>query len=141
MKCHHDKELNPADYQPEADADNYYNQFDDSVLSETVTESVSDAEGNTISQTSTTTRGKNKSQTVTTYESDDFGRTVKEDSLTKTYRNGKWLNGYETEILSTYDDNGNVCQAETKSRKEGESEWQSKVVKTRHWYRVSLQNY
>ena len=70
-------------------ADNYYNQFDDSVLSETVTESVSDAEGNTLSQTSTTTRGNNKSRTVTTYESDDFGRTVKEDSLTKTYQNGK----------------------------------------------------
>ena len=57
--------MNPADYQPEADADNYYNQFDDSVLSETVTESVSDAEGNTIFQTGTTTCGKNKARTVT----------------------------------------------------------------------------
>ncbi len=123
------KELNPSAYQSEADADNYYNQFDDSVLSETVTESISDAEGNTLSQTSTITRGKNKSQTVTTYESDDFGRTVKENSITKNYKNNEWLTGYETETLSTYDDNGNVCQTETKSRKEGESQWQSKVVK------------
>ena len=124
------KALNPADYQPEADADNYYDQFNDALLSETITETVTDAEGNTLSQKTTTIRGKNRSESTTTYETDDFGRTTKEDTITKNYQGGKWLPGYETQTLSTYDDNGNVSRTETKSRKEGETEWQSQTVKT-----------
>ena len=124
------KTLNPAKYQPEADADKYYDQFNDAVLGETITENVTDAEGNILSQKTTTLRGKNKLVSTTTYESDDFGRTVKEDTITKRYQGGKWLPFYETQVLSAYDDNGNVCQTETKSRKEGETEWQSQIVKT-----------
>ena len=124
------KMLNPAKYQPEADADNYYDQFNDAVLSETITETVTDAEGNTLSQKTTTIRGKNRSESTTTYETDDFGRTTKEDTVTKNYQDGKWLPAYETQTLSTYDENGNVSQTETKSRKEGESDWQSQTVKT-----------
>ena len=45
-------------------------------------------------------------------------------------QDGKWLPAYETQTLSTYDDNGNVSQTEKKSRKEGETEWQSQTVKT-----------
>ncbi len=85
------KALNPADYQPEADADNYYDQFNDALLSETITETVTDAEGNTLSQKTTTIRGKNRSESTTTYETDDFGRTTKEDTITKNYQGGKWL--------------------------------------------------
>ncbi len=124
------KELNPIEYQPEADAENYYDQFNDAVLSETITETVTDAEGSTLSQTSTTIRGENRLETVTTYESDGFGRTVKKVTVTKKYQDGKWLPAYETQTLSTYDDNGNVSQTETKSRKEGEDEWKSRTVKT-----------
>lgn len=36
----------------------------------------------------------------------------------------------EAQTLSTYDDNGNVSRTETKSRKEGETKWQSQTVKT-----------
>lgn len=43
---------------------------------------------------------------------------------------GKWLPSYETQTLSTCDDNGNVSQTETKSRREGDTEWQSQTVKT-----------
>lgn len=124
------KELNPIEYQPEADAENYYDQFNDAVLSETITETVTDTEGSTLSQTSTTIRGENRLETVTTYESDDFGRTVKKVTVTKKYQGGKWLPAYETQTLSTYDNDGNVSQTETKSRKEGESDWQSRTVKT-----------
>ena len=124
------KTLNPANYQPEADAENYYDQFNDAVLSENITKTVTDAGGNTLSQTSTAIRGGNKIETVTTYESDDFGRTTKESTVTRKQQDGKWLPAYETQTLSTYDDNGNVSQTETKSRKEGETEWQSQTVRT-----------
>ena len=117
------KELNPSSYQSDVDTEDYYDQFNDAVLSETTTENVTDAEGNALSQKTTTIRGKNRSESTTTYETDDFGRTTKEDTVTKNYQDGRWLPAYETQTLSTYDENGNVSQTEAKSRKEGETEW------------------
>ena len=124
------KTLNPAKYQPEADAEGYYDQFNGAVLSETITQTVTDAGGNTVSQTSTAIRGKNRIETATTYETDDFGRTTKETTVTRKQQDGKWLPAYETQTLSTYDENGNISQTETKSRKEGETEWKTQTVKT-----------
>ena len=123
------KELNPLVYQSEVDTDNYYDQFNDAVLSENITETVSDAEGNILSKTSTTIRGKNRSEVIATYETDDFGRNVKENTVTKKYQDGKWLPSYEEEVLLVYDENGNVSQTETKSRKEGDTDWQSRITK------------
>ena len=123
------KTLNPAKYQPQADAEGYYGQFNEAVLSETITKTVTNAEGNTVSQTSTDIRGENRMETVTAYETDDFGRTIKETTVTRKQQHGKWLPAYETQTLSTYDENGNVSQTETKSRKEGEPEWQTRTVK------------
>ncbi len=124
------KTLNPAKYQPEADAGGYYDQFNGAVLSETITKTVTDAEGNTISQISTEIRGENRMETVTVYETDDFGRTTKETTVTRKQQHGKWLPAYETQTLSTYDENGNVSQTETKSHKESETEWKTQTVKT-----------
>ena len=124
------KELNPSAYQPEMDADNYYDQFNGAVLSESITKTVTDAEGNVLSETSTTIRGKNRSEMAATYETDDFGRNVKENTATKKQQDGKWLPSYEEEVLLSYDENGNVSQTETKSRKEGETDWQSQITKT-----------
>ena len=124
------KTLNPAKYQPRADAEGYYDQFNDVVLSENITKTVTDAEGITLSETSIDIRGESMIEVVTTYESDDFGRTTKENTITRKQQDGKWLPAYETQTLSTYDDNGNVSQTETKSRKEGETEWQTQTVKT-----------
>ena len=73
----YEKEINPSSYTEEVDPANFYDQFNDSVLSETITKTVTDAEGNNLSQTTSYLRGKNKTETVTTYENDDFGRTVK----------------------------------------------------------------
>lgn len=119
------KELNPSAYQPEVDTDNYYDQFNDAMLSENITQTVTDAEGNILTETSTTIRGKNRSEVTSLYETDDFGRNVKENTVTKKYQDGKWLPSYEEEVYLTYDENGNVSQTETKNRKEGEADWQT----------------
>ena len=125
----YEKEINPSSYTEEVDPANYYDQFNDSVLSETITKTVTDAEGNNLSQTTSYLRGKNKTETVTTYENDDFGRTVKENTIQKKYQDGRWLPSYETEVSYTYDENGNVTETETKSRKEGETDWQTQKTK------------
>ena len=125
----YEKEINPSSYTEEVDPANFYDQFNDSVLSETITKTVTDAEGNNLSQTTSYLRGKNKTETVTTYENDDFGRTVKENTIQKKYQDGRWLPSYETEVSYTYDENGNVTETETKSRKEGETDWQTKKTK------------
>ena len=125
----YEKEINPSSYTEEVDPANFYDQFNDSVLSETITKTVTDAEGNNLSQTTTYLRGKNKTETVTTYENDDFGRTVKESTIQKKYQDGRWLPSYETEVSYTYDENGNVTETETKSRKEGETDWQTQKTK------------
>lgn len=123
------KEINPTSYSAEVNVDNYYNQFNDSVLSETIIETVSDAEENVISEKSIYIRGENKEESVITYENDSFGRTTKENTTTRKYQDGKWLPAYETEMQYTYDDNGNVIQTENKSRKEGETEWEVQTTK------------
>ena len=125
----YEKEINPSSYTEEVDPANFYDQFNDSVLSETITKTVTDAEGSTLSQTTSYLRGKNKTETVTTYENDDFGRTVKENTIQKKYQDGRWLPSYETEVSYTYDENGNVTETETKSRKEGETDWQIQKTK------------
>lgn len=130
LSTSYNKTLDPAEYQPEADPDHYYGQFNGAVLSETITKTITDAGGNTLSTVITAIRGKNRKETVTTYESDDFGRTVKEQTVTRKQQDGTWLPAYETQVLSTYDETGNISQTETKSRKEGETEWQSRTVKT-----------
>ena len=125
----YEKEINPSSYTEEVDPANFYDQFNDSVLSETITKTVTDAEGNNLSQTTSYLRGKNKTETVTTYANDDFGRTVKENTIQKKYQDGRWLPSYETEVSYTYDENGNVTETETKSRKEGETDWQTQKTK------------
>ena len=47
------KEINPAAYHANVNASNYYEQFNGSVLSETITRTVTGADGNTISTTDT----------------------------------------------------------------------------------------
>ena len=62
------KELNPAEYQPEVNTQDYYDQSNDAVLSETITKTVTDSEGKTLSRISTTIREENRLETVTSYE-------------------------------------------------------------------------
>ena len=45
----YEKEINPSSYTEEVDPANFYDQFNDSVLSETITKTVTDAEGNNLS--------------------------------------------------------------------------------------------
>ena len=74
-------------------------------------------------------RGKNKTGTVTTYETDDFGKNGQRKHDSEKYQDGRWLPSYEEEVLLVYDENGNVSQTETKSRKEGDTDWQSRITK------------
>lgn len=126
------KVLDPAKYQSGVDAKNYYDQFNSAVLRESVTKTVTDAEGSILSETNTDIRGRNRIEMVTTYEADDFGKTIKENTVTRKQQNGMWLPAYEMEKLFTYGDEGNVSQTETKSRKEGESDWQSQTVRSEY---------
>ena len=47
------RDSNPSSYTEEVDPANFYDQFNDSVLSETITKTGTDAEGNNLSQTTT----------------------------------------------------------------------------------------
>ena len=51
-----------------ADPENCYDQYGDAVLSEEITETVTYAEGNTLSQKTTAIRGENRIETVITYD-------------------------------------------------------------------------
>lgn len=132
ISYNYSKELDPAAYQSEMDTEDYYDQFNDVMLSESVTKTVTDAAGNKISETNTYRRGKNRSETVTTYEYDMFGQLMKTDTTSKKYQDGMWLPFYETEEIYTYDEKGNVIQKESKNRKEGENEWQSQISKAEY---------
>lgn len=66
-------------------------------------------------------RGSNKTKTVITYETDNFGRTTKETTVTRKQQHEQWYPNYETHILSNYDDNSNISKIETKSRKKDEA--------------------
>ena len=123
------KELAPSKYQEDINTENYYDQFNDAVLTETITRTITDTEGNTLSETETVICEGNRSEMVTIYEADDFGRVVKESKVSKKYQDGKWLPAYEMEILYSYGEDGNISQTVIKSRKEGEANWQSKIIK------------
>ena len=125
----YNKTLDPRKFQSEIDTVDYYNQFDAYVLNETITEDISDNEGNLVSKKITATKGKNKSKSVTKYDIDDFGRRISEDTITRSYREDKWRPFYENMSVYTYDDNGNVCLTENKYRKEGDENWITQTVK------------
>lgn len=99
------------------------------MLNETITEDISDNEGNTVSKKVTVIKGKSKSESVTIYDNDDFGRRISEDTITRNYWEDKWLPFYENKSVYTYDDNGNVCLTENKYCKEGDDNWIIQTVK------------
>ncbi len=132
ISTNYSKVLDPAKYQSEVNVDNYYDQFNSAVLRESITKTVTDAEGSMLSQTSTDIRGGNRVEKVTTYEIDDFGKTIKENTVTRKQQDGTWFPAYETEKSFTSDDEESVNQTETKSRKEGENDWHSQTVRTEY---------
>lgn len=125
--CH--KELDPSAYQQEVDKERYYNQFDQYVLTETIAVTITDEEGNVLSQTSTVYRDGEKQETVTDYEQDDFGLTISDHTTIRKYQSGKWLQKQEIKNAYEYDDLGNVTETTTQSRLSEEDEWETQVTK------------
>lgn len=132
ITTNYSKQLDPSAYRTDVDADNYYEQFNEYVLTETITTTVTDEAGNTVSESSTVKRGEGILKSDTDYTYDDFGNTITKHTITKKYQNKQWLPAYETEDSYEYDANGNVVQTETKNRKEGESVWQTQVTKSNY---------
>lgn len=126
----YEKQLNPKYYQEQVDKDNYYNQFDEYVLSETIEESIQDEEGNIISETSTYKRGNGIAKTVTKYTYDEFGKVTKEETSNSKYQDGNWLSAKETQKLYEYDYQGNVIKTETKQKSEEQDKWESQVTRS-----------
>lgn len=129
------KELNPADYSPEIESNvvgnDYYDKFNKSLISETITKIRVNSEGNIVSRITTVEKGNNKAKTETSYEYDNFGNVVKEKTLTQTYHDG-WNEGYVSECIYTYDEDNNLCETEIRSRKESETEWQTQTTKSEY---------
>lgn len=123
------KELDPTAYQQEVDQDNYYNQFDKYVLTETISETVTDEEGNVLSQTSTVYCDGHQQETVTNYEQDDFGLTISDHTTIRKDQAGNWLQKQEIKNTYEYDDLGHVTKTITQSRLSEEDEWEEQVIK------------
>lgn len=123
------KELNPAAYQQEVDKDRYYNQFDKYVLTETISETITDEEENVVSQTSTVYCDGDKQETIVHYEQDDFGLTISDHTTIRKYQSGNWHPKQEIKNTYEYDDFGNVTKTTTKSRLSEEDKWEAQVIK------------
>lgn len=125
----YNKKLNPSAYQQDIDKEAYYNQFDSAILREDITQTISDEEGNIISQTVTAQSKTDKRITETAYEYDDFGRKIKEATVVKKCINGKWLEEKDSQAEYQYDCFDNVTQTIQKERKDTNSNWETHVTK------------
>lgn len=123
------KELNPAAYQEEVNREHYYTQFDSHILKETITETITDEEGNQIASYETIIGGKDRQEKETSFEVDDFGKETAETTVTKRFVNGKQLPEKISRTEYTYDDLGNVIQTIQKEKKDKESDWESQITK------------
>ncbi|MCH5252899.1 MAG: RHS repeat protein, partial [Lachnospiraceae bacterium] len=129
IQINYSKKLNPSAYQEEVNKENYYNQFDAHVLKEEITETVTDEEGNQISEHSATISENDRQEEETAYEYDDFGQKISEETVTKRCVDGKWLPEKTSRREYTYDDLGNVTKTIQKEKKAGDSEWESQTTK------------
>lgn len=103
--------------------DNYYNQFDDCVLDEIIVKTVTDEEGNTISEITTEIAGDEKEVSETIKEYDIFGNVVEQSETVQASENGKGKNKSEVVTSYEYDYQGNITQTTTKSRKDVNESW------------------
>lgn len=120
---HYEKELNPKQYQPEIEQEYYYNQYDSNVLGETITQTITDEDGNSISQN--ITEKKEDSQRVTQIRStyDDFNHVTEQSVTVQITERGKEKNQSEKVTCYEYDYQGNVVKTTTKSRKNPTQNW------------------
>lgn len=123
------KEINPQYYQKDVDQTDYYNQFDQYMLSETVTETITDEEGNEISEkTSYIANGSSEvKESQSVY--DEFSNKISETESVQVTEKGITKNKSETKISYKYDYQGNVIELEEKSRKDEDKPWEKTITK------------
>ncbi len=124
-----EKEINPKYYQQSIDESNYYNQFDTYMLSETVTETVTDEEGNEISVITTETVDESRKRDEITAIYDEFGNMICQTETVQVTEKGKKKNRSEIVSSYTYDYHGNVTRKEEKSRKDTNEPWETTTTK------------
>ena len=124
------KVLDPATYEQVVYGDDYYTRFDDCVLSETITETVTDESGDLVSESTIVLCGGDKEETITTYEKDIFGTDISEYTIRRRYHNGKCQQTREIKFAYEYDDMGNIT-SETKQCRQGKTgEWETQTTRS-----------
>lgn len=126
------KELDPNGYTEYVDKQNYYNQYNNYVLTETVNTSITDEEGNITSETMITTSGDSQQIEETTSTYDDFGKVVTQTVTNQGSEHGKLKNKSETETSYEYNYQGNIIKMTVKSRKDVDQPWN--ITTTRATY-------
>lgn len=123
------KEINPQYYQQDVDQTDYYNQFDKYMLSETVSETITDEEGNDISEKTTYTANGSREVNEILAAYDEFGNRISETETVQVTEKGKTKN--KSEIISSYkyDYRGNIIEVEEKSRKNTNEPWEITTTK------------
>ena len=124
-----EKEINPKHYQQNVDKSRYYDQFNEFMLSETVTETVTDEEGNEISEIVTEVVDKSKQINEVFSSYDEFGNVVSQTETLQVIENGKVKNKSEVITSYQYDYHGNVTEQEEKSRKDTDKPWEITTTK------------
>lgn len=124
------KSLNPLYYTKNYSEDNYYNQFDEFVLVETIEKSIMDEEGNNI-QNVVITKSKNQILTEsTTFVYDDFGRIQEEVTTIKKEKDGRELSEKVSKKNYKYDYMGNVTEIARSERKDVNSPFETYIQKS-----------
>lgn len=124
------KELNPKKYTDHVDKENYYEQYNDYLLTEAITITVIDDEGNEVSEIHTITGSDNKQIIKTTSVYDDFGKVLTKKVTNQVSENGKEKNQSETVTSYEYDYQGNVIKKTVKSRRDTADPWVTTVTKS-----------
>ena len=79
----YEKILKPSGYTNVALQDSYYTQFDGKILSETITETISDEKEQTRSEITIETKGNQKLKSTTTYQYTETGEVSEEKTVTE----------------------------------------------------------
>lgn len=125
----YEKHLNPQHYKKDVEENNYYNQFDECVLDEIIVKTVTDEEGNTLSEITTEIADNEKEVSETIKEYDIFGNVVEQSETVQASENGKAKNKSEVATSYEYDYQGNITQTTTKSRKDVDESWVTTTTK------------
>ncbi len=128
----YEKNLSPQYYKEKVDEDTYYNLFDAHMLDETITRSVTDDEGNLVSETITKYAGNEKEVSETKYCYDIFGNVEQQTQTVQLTQKEEAKNKSEVVTSYQYDYQGNITQTVVKSRKDVDEAWVTTTTKAEY---------